>query len=271
MSPHASASDVAHTFPSPSPRVLLHHHRETHSVSLPVSVRPTYLFIFAFRSSSGRSSPPSVSPTAPPLVPFFITRVRGMFARAMFFFPTLVYYQSGKLSKLHREFIRTPRVTRRAVVKERKRKRGTERGGGGLTFLCGTPVGLDTGCSSHLSSNPLPLRNLGKVNRVVAIRINKPDRLNEMNCVRLIPARQTGARITGLVGRVIAPRKPPRKRNKETRNQARWKLPIHLGFFEATKSDRVPREPNAFSGEKINITYGGRGKERGWNSFDVCI
>lgn len=29
-------------------------------------------------------------------------------------------------------------------------------------------------------------RNLGKANRLVVTRINKPDRPNEMNCVRLI-------------------------------------------------------------------------------------
>lgn len=34
----------------------------------------------------------------------------------------------------------------------------------------------------------LPHAESRKVNRTVVIRINKPDKLNEMNCVRLIPA-----------------------------------------------------------------------------------
>lgn len=33
----------------------------------------------------------------------------------------------------------------------------------------------------------LPYAESRKVNRTVVIRINKPDKLNEMNCVRLIP------------------------------------------------------------------------------------
>lgn len=79
----------------------------------------------------------------------------------------LVYYQSGKLSKLQLEFIRTPRVA------NRKMRKMNDRRNVGLSFLCS---------AVELASE----RNLGKANRLVVTRINKPDRPNEMNCVRLI-------------------------------------------------------------------------------------
>lgn len=40
----------------------------------------------------------------------------------------------------------------------------------------------------HLRQQPARHTESRKVNRTVVIRINKPDKLNEMNCVRLIPA-----------------------------------------------------------------------------------